>query len=107
MKKEFLRFIEKIRTTEVSQAPNYKTMLAIAKHPEAYYPNPEEVAAHIRINVNETFVNDPELFETTVDAYVKCFTRIYDQIKIDFPHQDIRVFNAYMSSMDLSLTYTA
>lgn len=87
LKQEFLGFIETIKEAgrTVGETPMYKTFLAIATHPEAYYPNPEEIAANIKIEVCPEFVNDPELFQPTVDAYVKALSQIYDQLKRDLP----------------------
>ena len=84
MNAQFVEIIESMSKMDISTAPNYKTMLAIGNHPEAYFPNPMETAAHIKMDVNEDFVNDPD-FQTVVDAYVKTLSRIYDQLKHDMP----------------------
>lgn len=70
--------------SDINQTPNYKTQLAIANHPEAWYPNPVEIAFAIEVEVNDNFVNDPE-FPKIIDAYVKTLTRIYDQLIKDLP----------------------
>lgn len=106
MKRQFLAAMENVRTVDIKSTPNYKVMLAIAKHPEAAFPDPELTAAGIIINVNEEFINDPELFESTVEAYVKALSRIYDQLKHDFPpHLVDRMFSIMMNRGDFTLTY--
>lgn len=106
MKRQFLAVMENVRTVDIKSTPNYKVMLAIAKHPEAYFPDPELTAAGLKINVTEEFVNDPELFEPTVEAYVKALSRIYDQLKRDFPAGTAdRMFPIMMSRGDFTLSY--
>lgn len=85
MRQQFLDMLEQVRTIDIAETPAYKLMKAIATHPEAYFPNPEETAASIKIEVSQDFVNDEELFTATVEAYVKALSRIYDQLKHDFP----------------------
>lgn len=104
--------LESMAQTDLSTVPNYKTMLALAKHPEAYYPNPEVVAATIKINVNHNFVTDPELFQPTVDAYVKMLSRLYDQLKTDVKRASFdkgpvadQMFMAMVPEMSLTYTY--
>lgn len=85
MRQQFLDMLETVRTLDIAQAPAYKVMKAIATHPEAYFPNPEETAANIKIEVCQDFIDDEELFTATVEAYVKGMSRVYDQLKHDFP----------------------
>ena len=85
MRQQFLNMLEQVRTIDIASAPNYRVMKAIATHPEAYFPNPEETAASIQVNVSQDFVDDEELFTAAVEAYVKALSRIYDQLKHDFP----------------------
>jgi hypothetical protein len=104
MNSDLLTIIDNMAKMDIAKAANYKVMLAIGNHPEAYFPNPMETAAHIKMDVNEDFVNDPE-FQTVVDAYVKVLSRIYDQLKRDMPLTTAdRVFA--IISQGLTLTYT-
>ena len=107
MKRQFLDMLENMAATDISTMPNYKTMLALAKHPEAYYPNPEVVAATIKINVSQSFIDDPELFEPTVNAYVKMLSRLYDQLKTIRPGKPSVAEQMFMAMIqEMSLTYT-
>ncbi len=107
MKHQFLRVMETFRNVNISQTPNYRTMLAIALHPKATFPKPAIVAASMKIEVNDTFINDPELFQPTVDAYVETLNRIYDQMLKDLSVTGY-VENAFMvMAAQMSLTYTA
>ncbi len=106
MKEQFREILETLRTLDISVTPNYRTMKALANHPEAYYPMPEVVAAKVKINVNEDFVNDEALFNETLDCYVKCLSRIYSQLKADFPMNHDQMFAAMVDSLNLTLTYT-
>ena len=99
--------LEQMNQVDIGNTPNYKTMLAIGNHPEAYFPNPMETAARIVINVNDGFINDAELFNATVDTYVKLLSRMYDQLKRDMnPCVAERVFITMTSGPQLSLTCT-
>ena len=105
MKHQFLSIVRNLSQTDISTLPNYKTMLAIGRHPEAYFPNPMETAAHIEMDVNDAFVNDPELFKTAVDAYVKTLSRLYDQLKRDMNACEAdRVFTVLAQNLTLSYT---
>ena len=105
MKNQILDMIRGMSQMDISIAPNYKTMLAIGRHPEAYFPNPMQTAASIKINVNEEFVGDHELFQPAVDAYVKTLSRIYDQLKKDMNTAVADKVFAIMAK-DMTLTYT-
>ena len=112
MKQQFIDVIEQQSQLDISTAPNYRTMVALAKHPEAYYPTPDIVAATIKINVNNDFVEDSELFELTINAYVKMLSRLYDQLKHDVTRSSFdsgpvadRMFMAMASEMSLTYTY--
>jgi hypothetical protein len=106
MKSEFIDLVGNLAELNISNLPNYKTMLAIGRHTEAKFPNPMETAARIKIEVNECFVNNPTLFNTTVDAYVKVLNNIWDQLKKDMPEEVAnRVFVIMASTMTLSYTY--
>lgn len=111
MKQQFLNMVESLRaaTTGLSKMPNYITLLALAKHPKALYRNPAEVASLIQINVNDDFVNDPELFVPTVDAYVEMLNCIYKQLLADFPYGEHgeTARNIFMNMVKtMTLTYT-
>lgn len=105
MNAQFLEIIRGMAKMDISKAANYRTMLAIGKHPEAYFPNPMETAAHIKMDVNDDFVNSPD-FQEVVDAYVKVLSRIYDQLKQDMHAGEAdRVFAIIAQSLTLTYTY--
>lgn len=85
MRNQFLKFAKDFSTVDVAGSPGYKTLLALAKHPEAYYPDPDETAGNIKIEVDQSFVDDQELFDATIDGYVKGLSRLYNQLVRDFP----------------------
>ena len=105
MKYQFLNIMRNMSQTDISTMPNYKTMLAIGRHPEAYFPNPLETAARIKMDVNAEFVNDPELFQPVVDMYVKTLSRIYDQLKRDMKADEADKCFVVLAQ-NLTLTYT-
>ena len=105
MNSQFLAIIHNMAQMDIGKAANYKVMLAIGNHPEAYFPNPMETAAHIKMDVNEDFVNDPE-FQTVVDAYVTVLNNIYLQLNRDMDLVEAdRVFAIIAQGLTLTYTY--
>lgn len=105
MKTEFLNLIKNIAGLDISSSPNYKTILALAKHPKAFYPNPALVASKLKIDVNQEFVNDKDLFEPTVDVYVNCLSKLYSQMQNDFGADAPKMFDLFLDSRDFNLQY--
>lgn len=108
MKDQFEQLLKQLDDLDITMSPNYITMKALANHLEAYYPNPEVVAASIKINVGQNFVDNTDLFERTVDAYVKCLSRMYSQMQYDFPRRGVaeQMFSTMIGSLKLDLTCT-
>ena len=69
---------------DISSAPHYKVISAIANHPRVIFPNPGVLAAGMKIEVNQDFVDDKEMFDTAIDNMVSCLNNIYDVLCRDF-----------------------
>lgn len=71
-------------TVDISSAPHYKVISAIANHPSVIFPNPGVLASGMKIEVNQDFVDDKEMFDTAVNNIVAYLNNIYDVLLRDF-----------------------
>ena len=105
MDSQFLQNVEQLATVDIRSTPNYKTMLAIANHPKATFPHPDETAFGMEVNVNQDFVDDKD-FQRVVDAYVTTLNRIFDQLKSDHPFPvAVRIFEKMGTKLSLKYSY--
>ena len=108
MKDQFLDILNNIKNTNVSEAPNFRVLKALAVSPEVKYPFPLLVAASIKINVNENFVNDEELFDKTIKIYVSILNDIwYELVKMSSLEAKHRPFTAFFAMVErMSIEYS-
>lgn len=104
MKRQFIdQILVQIQTVKIDKTPAYRTMMALANHPARLFPR--EIVGGITIDVNESFVNDPELFHPTVNAYVNLLNTLYSALQRDVGHEDaVKILT--FQAQKMSLTYT-
>lgn len=78
MKYEHLERMEVITNLKVEETPTYVTVKALSKKLSDYFEEDKVniFLKNITINVDETFIEDEEVFEKTIDAYITLFVNI-------------------------------
>ena len=105
MRDQFLDILNQIKNTKLFETPNFRVLKALAVSPDVRYSYPLLVAASIKINVNEKFVNDEELFNETIKIYVYVLNQIFDElVKISYLEAE-RAFLKMVESMSIEYSF--
>ncbi len=86
MRNEFLEILTNLDNTDLGKTPNYIFMKNFAIRGEHFgsYPCATFITSKIKINVNQNFIEDKELFDKTIETYINCLNRLWKQLKNDF-----------------------
>ena len=90
---------------EVGKTPNFKLLVILGNSQKAIYPNKSFVAARIKMNVNEEFINDKELVASVEDGYVTALNKIWLALLENFGALQAEKMLVEMAG-SMTITYT-
>jgi hypothetical protein len=85
----FLAALKGTTQDVIADAPSYQTKRALALSTDAVYPQQHEVAARLKINVNQAFTEDKEFFDAAILNIVLVLNRTWRVISRDMANQVI------------------
>lgn len=102
----YLKMVRHFRTIDVETTPSWILMTRLINHPSILYPNRVEVAASLKIDVSEAFINDTELVSETVLTYVHVLNSIWKLLDKKNPYDVSKnTFMAIVKNMSITYTY--
>jgi len=91
-----------MKAVDLSKTPNYITLKALVNHPERIFSSGEDILSRMKIDVNQTFVDDKELFDTVVDGTIEILNEMHDLLVRDFAGDGPMMFKNMVSTVSIS-----